>query len=93
MCKLLSGCVTQGGLGTHQKNPLSLPKTGFFPVPSLEGSGEGDPGELKGSQWITTKATLLSAVVGEDGVTPGTWYLALVFCLSSGRPLRPGTCT
>lgn len=30
---------------TGKKIPLSLPKTGFFPVPSLEGSGEG-------SRWV-----------------------------------------
>lgn len=54
----MSGCVTQGGLGTHQKNPLSLPDC-VFPVPSPEGLGKGVHGGLRGLQWITTKATLL----------------------------------
>ncbi|KAF6099893.1 hypothetical protein HJG60_011617 [Phyllostomus discolor] len=88
---LLSGCVTQGGLRTHQKNPLSLLKTGFFLCP-LQRGREGGAGGLRGSQWITTKATLLPEGVGGDEVAPGTWHLASVFrLLSSGRPLRPGT--
>lgn len=48
---------------------------------------------MRGSQWITTKATLLPGGVEGDEVAPGVWHLALVFrLLSSGRPLRPGTC-
>lgn len=38
---LLSGCDTQGGLRTHQKNPLSLLKTGFFLYPLQRGQGKG----------------------------------------------------
>lgn len=47
---LLSGCVTQGRLGTHQKIPSGLPKTGFFLVPSSEGSE-------RGSRWVEGVAT------------------------------------
>lgn len=48
---------------------------------------------MRGLQWITTKAMLLPGKEGGDEVAPGTWHLALVFrLLSSGRPLRPGTC-
>lgn len=83
----MSGCVTQGGLGTQQ-NPFSPLKTGFFLYP-LQRGREGGPGGLRGSQWITTKATLLPG--GGGGWSPRIWHLALVFrLLSSGRPLRPG---
>lgn len=73
------------GWGLTRRIPQACPRQVFSLVPSSEGSGEEGPGGLRGSQWITTKATLLPGVRGKVGwgvrwpQGPGTWLWFSVF--------------
>lgn len=90
-CKLTCLVVLlRVGWGLTRRIPLARSRL-VFSCTLSRGVREGGPGGLRGSQWITTKATLLPGVWGGRFGAPGTWHLALVFrLLSSGRPLRPG---
>lgn len=51
------------GWGLTRRIPSARPRL-FFSCTLSRGVGEGGPGGLRGSQWITTKATLLPGGVG-----------------------------